>query len=97
VHAALAATGSRSRAGNGTPSSQPRSRGASNASAATAANDSCAPTSSTVHGFQPTSSRAAHANGCQTSCGREASHASATSTPATPARSTDGDGPTTAT
>ena len=62
--------------------------------AATAANESWKPGSSRLYGFQPSSKAAPSNRKYQRSRGRDASHASDASAPATPARTTDGCQPT---
>ena len=65
--------------------------------ATTAANESWNPGSSTAHGSSQRQPAAATERTCQRATGRLASQASATTTPVTPARTTDAPGPTTRT
>jgi hypothetical protein len=65
--------------------------------AATAANESWKPGSSSEYGFQPSSTTAPASRKYQRSLGRAASQASEASAPATPARTTEGCQPTAST
>ncbi len=95
--AAEIATGARSREGSGYPSSTRWKRGTSRKIESTAANDSWKPGSSAFEGFQARSTIAATSSEYQRSRSRPLSHAMDASDPATPARITDGCGPTAST
>src|SRR5205823_9677803 len=96
-HAAETAVASASHLGNGYPSSHRRRRGTSTKIASTATNDSSKPASNSVYGFQASSAAPPTSRKCQRSVIRALSHASEPSTPAIPARTTDGCGPTAST
>ncbi len=83
--------------GSGYPSSRRSSGGTRTKIAATAAKESWKPGSRRLYGFHASSTAAPSRRKYQRSRGREASHASEASAPATPALTTDGCQPTAST
>ena len=93
-HAAATATVTAAERGSGYPSSTRTRRGTSTKIAATAANESWKPGSSSEYGFQTRSTSAPSSSMYQRSRGRASSQASEAIAPATPARTTEGCQPT---
>src|ERR671925_217290 len=91
------ATTSASDFGTGYPASPRSSRGTATKIAATAANESWKPASSSEYGFQASRIAAPRRRKYQRSLGLAASHASEASAPAMPARTTEGCHPTAST
>jgi hypothetical protein len=96
-HAPETATTSARERGTGYPANDCCRRGTTTKIAATAANESWKPASSSEYGLQASRSAAPRSRKYQRSLGREASHASEASAPATPARTTEGCHPTAST